>query len=498
MNACAGSGALKPETPPWPDAGIDAEIDPAIDAAGPLQDALRLSLAQHSAARVWIAFSGGRDSRALLHAAVQLVNSLPQALRPQLGAVHIDHGIHPNSADWAEHCRACCAALAVPIRVQTVAAAPQPGQSPEEAAREARWAVWQQLLAPGEQLWIAQHQDDQAETLLLALLRGAGVKGLAAIPRNRVLGAGQAVRPWLHCTGAQIAAYASAHGLEWIEDPSNQNTALDRNYLRQRILPLLRERWPAASATLARAAAHCGEAAKLLETAGADWLANAAGSAPERLSVSGLLSMPRDRRHAVLRHWLAQRGFRMPNHRRLEQISQSLLAARADASPLVAWSGCELRRYRDDLFALEPLPPAPVASMDWPAGQPLHLGGRLGELSRPASHAASMLDAGALQVRFGLTGLRCRPRPDGPNRHLKALFQQQGVPAWLRPYVPLVFAGEQLVAVAGVALCDGRLTALCWRHALGVTAGLTEILGDAESLAPEAEMSLPGAGSGTQ
>ncbi|WPL17618.1 tRNA(Ile)-lysidine synthase [Thiorhodovibrio winogradskyi] len=485
MNACAGSGVSRPET---------SRRDPDSKAAGPLRDALRLSLEGQRATRLWIAFSGGRDSTALLHAVVQLVNILPPAERPVLGAVHIDHGLHADSAHWAAHCRAYCAELAVPIRVRAVDAAPQPGQSPEEAAREARWSLWRQLLAPGDQLWLAQHQDDQAETLLLALLRGAGVKGLAGMPRARVLGAGLAVRPWLHCTGAQIAAYASAHGLGWIEDPSNRNTAFDRNYLRQMVFPLLRERWPAASGTLARTARHCAEAAELIETASADWLVKVESSDPGRLSVNALLSIPRDRRHAVLRHWLAQRGFRMPNQRRLEQISHSLLAARADASPLVAWSGCELRRYRDDLFALEPLPAPPTIGIEWPAGQCLHLGGRFGELSLPPLRGATRLNEDSLHVHFGLHGLRCRPRPDGPSRSLKALFQQCGVPSWLRPYVPLVFAGEQLVAVAGVALCDARLPALRWLHALGVSAGLTDIIGDAGRFAADAEKPPPGTG----
>lgn len=477
MNGCAGLDASRPETPHPGTASAPTE-------------ALRLSLSRQPTERICIAYSGGRDSSALLHAAAWLIPFLPPAQRPQLCAVHVNHGLHAEAADWTAHCRACCAALGVPIQVREVDAAPQPGQSPEEAARAARWSAWEQLLAPGEQLWIAQHQDDQAETLLLALLRGAGVKGLAGIPRSRALGEGLALRPWLDLSAAQIAAYASEQGLTWIEDPSNQNTAFDRNYLRHRILPLLQQRWPAAPGTLARAAAHCAEAAELIESASANWLAEVQGSQPHRLSVSKLLSMPRARRHALLRHWLAVRGFRMPSQRRLEQVSHSLLSARADASPLVTWSGCELRRYRDDLFALAPLPPPPVGEFTWDGSTPLNLGNqlgdrlgdRLGELSLPGFRlatdieSASPLGTDGLSIRFGVTGLRCRPRPDGPSRALKALFQQQGVPAWLRPFVPMVFAGEHLLALAGVALCDERLKAVCWRHSLGPGLGLIEVL----------------------
>ncbi|WP_200284269.1 tRNA lysidine(34) synthetase TilS [Rhabdochromatium marinum] len=435
--------------------------------------------------RLWIAYSGGRDSHALLHAAA----TLPALRHLALSAVHIDHGLHPHSGDWAEHCRQQCAMLHVPLKVQRVQVAPARGQSLEEAARLARWTLWETLLAPGEQLWLAQHQDDQAETLLLALLRGAGVAGLAAMPRARALGAGQAVRPWLECPGAWIAAYASAQRLSWIEDPSNQDTRFDRNHLRHRILPLLRARWPAASATLARSAAHCAEAQQLLDRASADWLTQARATAAGSLSIQALQSLSPEQQHAVLRHWLAQGGFRMPSQRRLEAICHSLLQARAGAQGLVAWSGCEVRRYRDQLFALPPLPAQPAAgtALRWDLRQPLVLGERLGELSVPASPEISEVlgrlagrlavdCAPQLQVRFAVSGLRCRVRPGAPSRTLKALFQQVGVPAWLRPYVPMLFAGEHLLAIAGVALCDARLPVLRWQHALGCEAGLSEFI----------------------
>jgi tRNA(Ile)-lysidine synthase len=448
----------------------------------PLSEALRRSLADHPTPRVWIAYSGGRDSTALLHATARLLNPASARQRPPsspaLSAIHVDHGIHADAPAWAEHCRRYCAALGVPLRVRSLRIARAPGQSLEEIARAARWSVWEELLARDEQLWLAQHRDDQAETLLLALLRGAGIQGLAGIPPWRTLGAGLAGRPWLDCAAALIDAYAEAHGLDWIEDPSNQNTAFDRNLLRQRILPALRERWPAATTTIARSAGHCAEAASLLADASAHWLAAARGRAPGTLSIKALQALSSAQRHAVLRHWLARQGFRMPSQRRLARVSE-MLDARADAAPLLTWAGCELRRYRDGLFALAPLPAPPALDLTWNPAQPLDLGGHLGELSLPTTALHGALEPAPWRVRFGVTGLRCRPRREGPSRRLKALFQQQGVPAWLRPYVPLVFAGERLIAVAGVALCDERLPALRWRQGLIAGAGLVEMLGDA-------------------
>lgn len=462
MNACAASGASKPEA-----ARAGAEVA--------LREALRRALREHPAARVWIGFSGGRDSSALLRLSVEALAGLPQSARPALGAIHIDHGLHPRSADWAAHCRDQCAALGVALRVSSLMIVRRRGKSLEETARDARWSVWEAMLAVGEQLWLAQHRDDQAETLLLALLRGAGVKGLAAMPRVRALGAGLVVRPWRDCPAAWIADYAESRALRWVEDPSNQDMAFDRNYLRQRILPAVRERWPAATRTIARSAGHCAEAATLLDALSADWLAAARGSLPASLSVSALRLLPPDRCRALLRRWCAERGFRVPDQRRLEQISRDLLFARADAQPLVAWPGCEARRYRDALFLIPPLPPPPTGfDQIWDPLGPLRLDGRLGELSLPVAPLVS-----PLRVVFSQPGLRCQPRPGGPSRALKAIFQQHGVPAWLRPYVPLVLCGDQLLGIAGVALCDSRLPALRWYQCLGEGLGLSEQLGGA-------------------
>ena len=407
-----------------------------------------------------IAFSGGLDSSVLLSAAHAVRDRLPGELR----AVHVDHGLHPDSPAWADQCRARCAALGVHCTILRPDLNLAPGDSLEAVAREARYRACAALLESGELLLTAHHQEDQAETLLLALLRGSGVQGLAAMPVVMPLGRGHLVRPLLEVPRRALADYARAQGLSWIEDPSNQVTRLDRNYLRHQILPLLRARWPGCDATIARGAGHCAEAAHLTEHLTAATLAGLAGRRPGTLDIQALGQVERPLQKAVLRLWLKRQGFAPPASRQLARILDEVVTARADASPLVAWPGCEVRRHRQDLYALSPLPPAPTRTLDlsWhiTGGQArLALPEGLGWLEWQTESGKMGKDAPAapiaLSIRFGVEGLGCRTTPGGHARPLKKLYQSAGIPDWLRPYVPQVFAGGELIALPGICHCLG-------------------------------------------
>lgn len=407
------------------------------------------------ARRCWVAYSGGLDSTVLLDLAAGLRDRLALAL----AAVHVDHGLNPGSAAWAQRCEGRCAALGVPLVQRRVQVRVRDGQGPEAAARTARYAVLSELLEPGDLLLTAHHRDDQAETLLLALLRGAGVRGLAAMPEVAALGHGRLVRPLLPFGRADLRAHAQSRGLDWVDDPSNLDLDLDRNWLRHRILPLLAERWPAAGRTLARSAGHCGEAAALVDGLAAGEAARLAGRRPGTLSLAGLRGLAGPLCRAVLRHWIGVRGLAVPDTRHLARVMDEVLPARSDAAPLVAWGGCEIRRYRDDLFALAPLPPAPRGvELTW-AGAVLDLPAGLGRLSlRDAGGRAlapQVLDMGPLRVRFGVPGLICRPTGGAHHRPLKHLYQEAGVPPWLRGFVPLIFAGDRFIAVGNLWVCAG-------------------------------------------
>ena len=401
----------------------------------------------------WVAYSGGMDSAVLLHALAAIRHRLAFVLH----ALHVDHGLHENSHAWAEHCAGRCKRLGVPLQTRRVAVGAARGESLEAVARQVRYETMAESLGQGDLLLTAQHRDDQAETLLLALMRGSGPAGLAAMPSVAPLGAGRLVRPLLEHSRAELLEYAQSRRLEWLEDPANQNQRFDRNFLRHRVLPVLAERWPSCATSIARSSAHCAEAQLILDLVAEDKLTKAVGRRPGTLSIKHLLNLDSPPRKLVLRHWFRERGLAPPDARHLDRIVSEVMTARADANPLVAWRGCEVRRYRDDLFAMAPLPPAPAPGpIPWSKGI-LVLPNGLGSLELLASdlQSADPLDlfADGLEIRFGVKGLVCRRAESKHHRPLKKLFQDAAVPSWVRPYVPLIFAAGEFVALGGICVC---------------------------------------------
>jgi tRNA(Ile)-lysidine synthase len=399
---------------------------------------------------VCVAFSGGADSTALLAALAQLKRP-PLRLR----AVHVDHRLHPHSSSWAAHCRRVARALGVPLRVRTANVARVRGESLEAAARAARYGLLATALAPDEALLTAHHQDDQLETVLLQLLRGAGVAGIAAMPALAAFARGRLVRPLLPWSRAELTAWVRSQGLEWIEDPGNSELRLDRNYLRARVLPLIRERWPAAAATVTRAARHAAEAQRLLDAVGAADAARASFGA--MLSAQRLRALPPERRRNALRFWITAAGHLAPPASRLEEIAGPLLQARADAQPHVRWEGALLQRQADLLSLRAPGTTGALEEVSWPwrRRRTCALPGSGGKLTLKRD-ARGPLDLDALPamltIRARRGGERLRPVRAGPRRALKSLLQEARVPVAQRARLPLIFAAETLIAVAGLWL----------------------------------------------
>lgn len=285
--------------------------------------------------RCVVAWSGGLDSTVLLHAL--------RAGRggPAVRAIHVDHGLQAASASFRQFCERTARRWRMPLVVRRLRVRVPRGGSVEEAARQARRAALIDALEPGELLLTAQHADDQLETVLLALLRGAGPRGLAGMPAVMDIEGKRLLRPLLGIERVGIAAYARAHDLEWVEDPTNTDERFDRNYLRSRVLPALRERWPAVARTAARSARHCAIAAAALEAAAARDLDAAADGAG--LSIAVLRRFSAARRAAVLRAWIQRAGARAPNERHLQQV-EAMMAARPDAHPQLRLPDCILRR----------------------------------------------------------------------------------------------------------------------------------------------------------
>lgn len=392
-----------------------------------------------------VAYSGGADSHVLLHLLAQHREALPGRA---LSAVYVDHNLDPASAAWGEHCLRICRELDVGWQLLRVDATPVAGESPEEAARRARYRALGDSLGAHDALLTAHHRDDQAETLLLQLLRGCGPQGLAAMAQATPLAAGWLLRPLLHTDRQDILEYAGRHRLAWIEDASNRDLRLNRNYLRHAVLPLLRERWPGAARTLARSAELCADAQALLdELADRDLQALRTAQA-DRLSLAGLLALEPRRQRNALRRWFRRLGLASPQRAQLERLIASL-GAPPDRQPRGAWPGVEVRRYGDALYAFPQLPlHDPHQVLQWSGEAPLSIGG-IGTLRLIRARGGLKPDClRRLSVRFRRGGERLRVAGAEHRRPLKKLLQEAAIPPWQRERIPLLYSDERLIAVA--------------------------------------------------
>ncbi|MFZ2288233.1 MAG: tRNA lysidine(34) synthetase TilS [Halopseudomonas yangmingensis] len=407
--------------------------------------ALQHQLSAHSdAPALWLGLSGGLDSMLLLDLLAELTST---STCPPLRAIHVHHGLHPLADQWAALCVRACARYGVPLQVERVVLARQ--ASIEEAARDARYAVYERLLGPGDLLLLAQHADDQLETLIFRALRGAGLRGLAGMPRQRPLGRGHLLRPLLDVSRAELETAAHQRNLQWVEDPANADPRFARSWLRHTALPALRRQWPQTDRSLLRLAGHVAEAGALLdELAEADMGALAHVDTDPwlkqwpALQLPGLRRLSAPRQRNLLRGWLLAQGCRLPDQRHLLALQQQFDRG----------STAGLRWEIDDacvLGGVEQLWLLPAGGM--PAGQSeplpdvaeLRLSGGNGLLRQSGERPS-----GEWQIRYRTGGELIR-MAGRPTQTLKKLFQEAGIPAWLRPAVPLIHYQGELVSVGG-------------------------------------------------
>jgi tRNA(Ile)-lysidine synthase len=405
------------------------------------------SLTPPTATGLVAAISGGDDSACLLTA---LLQRGPRPLRGlPVRAVHVDHDLQPSAADFRHACETLCDGLGVPLTVLAVRVERGRGVSIEAAARDARYAALAENLKDGECLLTAHHADDQAETLLLQLMRGAGLAGLAAMPRCRVWAGGWHLRPLLSFVRHDLRRFASGAGVTAVADPMNEDLRFERAYLRRHVWPVLEARWPGAALTLSRTAGHMAEAQGLLDR-------NAARAVEllrdgDALSVAGLRALSPPERVNTLRHWIADHAVPPPPSARLNEALRQILAADADHQPAVLWGEHALRRYRNRLFLTPAHPPALPGPREWPFGAQvcLALGDRLGTLQwspQPGGlDRARLPDTLVVRSRRGGEALRVHRR--ARLQSLQHLCQSFGVLPWMRDALPLVYAGDDLIAV---------------------------------------------------
>jgi tRNA(Ile)-lysidine synthase len=450
-----------------------------------LQRRLAALLPNYPDVALCVALSGGVDSGVLLAALAARLRK-----HTRLRAVHVHHGLHASADQWGAHCASLAKRLDVPLTVLRVKVARARGASVEAAARDARYEALAGTLAPGEVLLTAHHEDDQLETVFLQLMRGAGVAGLAAMPEVTPFAQGTLARPLLTRSRAELEAWAKANDLTWVDDDTNANEQFDRNYLRRQILPLIRARWPSAARSVSRSARHAAEAQRLLDALALADVERAANGAA--LSVQYLRALTRDRRRNAVRFWIARAGHTVPDTRRLEEITTTLLDARPDANPAVEWNATEVRRHAEHLTVrpvdarqnagIRPVDARESAgaatdaaratgtvaksatpatneeiTWDWRALSQIQLSESRGTLAI-TSDPHGPLDLAALPATLTLRrrqgGERLRPKRGGRTRTLKALLQEARVPLMERAHLPLVFADGRLIAVADRWLDD--------------------------------------------
>lgn len=396
---------------------------------------------------LFIGYSGGIDSHVLLHLLANQAH-----LKHKIVALYVHHGLQAEADDWALHCEQQSRQLSVPFQLLEVNAKPNIGESPEEAARDARYAAFRKLINHDDVLLIAQHREDQLETVLLQMFRGAGLNGLAAMPVYANFGAGALVRPFLNTPKSSILSYANYHQLSWVEDPSNNVDDFDRNFLRNQIIPLLRQRWPSIDKTVARSAQHCGDSAELTNNWANSVIDQIIDPVDHCLLIQAWRLFTQVQRRHLLRHWLQSFGLKPPSQAVLQSIMDHVIDARLDADPKLVIQKHLIRKYRDKLHCL--------------AEQSLLDCFEVGEWSRGELYfdlgngfELALVDAqvGIPKVFWLHNTITIDQRRGGekfqvPNRQgshcLKKLYQEKGVPPWERNNKPLLFIDGCLAFVA--------------------------------------------------
>jgi tRNA(Ile)-lysidine synthase len=417
--------------------------------------------------RICVALSGGMDSMVLLHALWRL--SQAGGLCACVSAVHVHHGLCPLAGDWADFCRNACAERGIALQIVRVDVPRDSGEGLEGAARRVRLGVFAHVDA--DYLALAHHRNDQAETVLLKLLRGGGVSGAAGMSALRFQAQGPALaRPLLRVTRSAIASYATAHGLEWVNDDSNEDRRFRRNFLRHDIMPRLEQEFPGASAALARAAGHFSEAAMLLaQLAAQDQKAVSATSG--RIVVAAFKRLEPERARNLLRYAWEQTGFQMPDAAWIREAQKQLASADASSEVRLARPDGELCVYRGELYFV-PRNERPERSVPWRgektiawAGGHVHFIESTGQGLRRSALAGKIL---LLKIRSG--GERLQIDPRRPRRALRKLLQENAVPPWERKRLPLLWIDEHLAWVGALG-CDASLACPpgeagflpCWR-----------------------------------
>lgn len=389
----------------------------------------------HNVNRWLIAHSGGLDSQLLLHIAAR------QIPVENLLVVHVNHHLQPQADDWAELSTAEAQALGVSSIVLDV----HPEGRSEQAARDARYSAIERLIQPGDCMLFGHHADDQAETILYRLLRGAGLSGMSGMPVSRSLGVGQLLRPLLGCSRDQLFAAAEALNLRFIQDPSNQQLDYDRNYLRQKIFPQLKARWPSLLERWQSNADHVAEADALLQIY-LDQDLKKCSPEPEQLDIKQWQQLELLRRKALLRFWVNRVAGPRLNEKQVAEIVTNVIEAKPDANPVYKLKNALLGRFQNKLYLL----PKVVEVKD---NLSIQADGQY-DLGDGVLIVSGLPLGEVLKMRRRQGGESCCPVGRGTTKSVKKLLQEASIPPWFKEHWPLVFCAEKIVAVPGICICE--------------------------------------------
>ena len=403
---------------------------------------------------IYIAYSGGLDSHVLLHLCSQ-----QQSIKTKLTAVYVHHGLQEEADGWSTHCQQQAKKLGINFKLLRVNAKPSNKQSPEEAARDARYQALKKLLNSEDVLLVAQHREDQLETVLLQLFRGAGIQGLSAMAEVSVFGQGQLLRPLLDCSEQPLSNYANQQSLNWVEDPSNQYNDFERNFLRNQIIPQLKNHWQALDKTVARTAKHCANAQQLLAEVAVDLLAKLM-NADHSLSIEALLSLETHQQPLVIRQWMAHFHLKMPSVSFIDQLFNQIITAKKEANPILKRHDCTIRRYQNKLYCLivndEIFNP-----LSWLNKNEKCL---LSKSTYLQTHCANrgipqqLWQQSTVTIKYRTGGEKIALANRQGHHSLKKLFQEAKIPPWERERIPLIYFDDNLVAIADLWISSAILT----------------------------------------
>ena len=402
----------------------------------------------HNPPHIYIGYSGGIDSHVLLHLCASMAH-----LKEKITAVYVHHGLQLEADAWAEHCKKTATGLGVDFKVIRVDAIASQGESPEEVARNARYTALRTLIETDDLLLVAQHREDQLETVLLQLFRGSGLSGLSAMPAFMNFGKGVLLRPLLNTPKIAVEVYAKLHNLSWIEDPSNQSNNFNRNFLRNAIVPLLKQRWPACDKTVARSAGHCSEAQLLLSEQAKKLFLPIFNILDETLTISQLIAYSLNQQRLVIREWFQMLNLKMPSQAFIERIQSDVISVRPDSDPLLSGKGYCIRRYRDKLYCLKVGEAEKIVASIWPkmqisfsfsAGQALYF------MPSSAGICYDKWQKSTVVVKARSGGEKISLPGRKGHHDLKQLFQEAGIAPWERAGIPLIYLDDKLAVVGNL------------------------------------------------